>query len=207
VAGLATIVVAGIFLVVFWKPSAPVLPEQPPAPVLLEQPSAPVLLEQPSAPVLLDSPGTPASPTEATSQVVVALPDWPLRKSGDSGAEVSALQHLLLARGEALSVDGVFGSATKTGVQHFQGANGLLTDGIVGPATWPKLVIQVEQGSRGEAVTAVQQLLNDKFGYSQTVDGIFGPYTATAVKDFQKGHGLTVDGIVGPLTWRSLVGS
>jgi peptidoglycan hydrolase-like protein with peptidoglycan-binding domain len=38
----------------------------------------------------------------------------------------------------------------------------------------------------------------------QDIDGIFGPKTETAVKDFQSGEGLTVDGIVGPQTWAKL---
>ena len=37
-----------------------------------------------------------------------------------------------------------------------------------------------------------------------TVDGIFGPKTEAAVKNFQQGHHLTVDGIVGPHTWQAL---
>lgn len=32
-------------------------------------------------------------------------------------------------------------------------------------------------------------------------DGIFGPLTEEAVKDFQKSHGLIADGIVGAKTW------
>ncbi len=140
-------------------------------------------------------------------KVVVALPDWPLKKSGDHDAEVSALQRLLVAHGESLTVDGIFGPDTMSSVQHFQNTNGLNPDGIVGQATWPKLVVQVQQGSTGQAVRAVQGLLNDKYGNSLAVDGIFGPDTATAVKAFQTSHGLTVDGIVGPLTWQSLLGS
>ncbi len=140
-------------------------------------------------------------------KVVVALPDWPLKKSGDHDAEVTALQYLLVAHDQSLTVDGIFGPNTVSSVQHFQNTNGLNPDGIVGQATWPKLVVQLQQGSSGQAVRAVQVLLNDKYGNSIAVDGIFGPDTAAAVRAFQTGHGLTVDGIMGPLTWQSMLGS
>jgi peptidoglycan hydrolase-like protein with peptidoglycan-binding domain len=41
--------------------------------------------------------------------------------------------------------------------------------------------------------------------YTQ-IDGIFGPVTNTAVRDFQGGEGLAADGIVGPRTWAALGG-
>ena len=89
----------------------------------------------------------------------------------------------------------------------FQGAKGLVADGIVGPNTWKALVQghTVTQGSSGEGVEAVQHLLKHKHGYSITVDGAFGPNTNTVVQDFQESHGLTVDGIVGRKTWKALV--
>ncbi|MGG2027229.1 peptidoglycan-binding domain-containing protein [Gottfriedia sp. S16(2024)] len=37
-----------------------------------------------------------------------------------------------------------------------------------------------------------------------TADGIFGPITDRAVRNFQKKNGLTVDGKVGPKTWAKL---
>lgn len=46
-------------------------------------------------------------------------------------------------------------------------------------------------GSRGNEVKALQEKLNLK------ADGIFGPLTEEAVKDFQRSNGLEVDGIVG----------
>ncbi|MBW4584469.1 peptidoglycan-binding protein [Aetokthonos hydrillicola Thurmond2011] len=58
-------------------------------------------------------------------------------------------------------------------------------------------------GSTGEDVKHLQHDLNI-YGYHLAVDGIFGPKTEAAVKDFQKSHGLVVDGIVGPKTWAAL---
>ena len=62
----------------------------------------------------------------------------------------------------------------------------------------------VRQGSRGEPVKMLQQLLNTVGINAGTPDGVFGPKTTAAVKAFQKARGLTADGIVGPGTWRAL---
>ena len=53
-------------------------------------------------------------------------------------------------------------------------------------------------GSRGNEVKALQEKLNLK------ADGIFGPITEEAVKDFQRSNGLEVDGIVGANTLSKL---
>lgn len=49
-------------------------------------------------------------------------------------------------------------------------------------------------GSKGNEVKVLQEKLNLK------ADGIFGPLTEEAVKDFQRSNGLEVDGIVGANT-------
>ena len=53
-------------------------------------------------------------------------------------------------------------------------------------------------GSRGNEVKVLQEKLNLK------EDGIFGPLTEEAVKDFQRSNGLEVDGIVGANTLSKL---
>ena len=61
----------------------------------------------------------------------------------------------------------------------------------------------VRRGDTGLAVKVLQKLLN-AYGYKLKVDGIFGPITEGAVKDFQKKYSLTVDGIAGPKTFDAL---
>ncbi|MDJ0343810.1 penicillin-insensitive murein endopeptidase [Streptomyces sp. H10-C2] len=130
---------------------------------------------------------------------------YPTQSTGNRGSDVVALQYLLNAHGQNLSTDGVFGSGTKAGVTSFQGSAGLGADGIVGPATWGKLVTTVRQGDSGPAVRAVQYLLNAKRGAGLTVDGVFGGGTDSAVRTFQSHAGLSADGIAGPDTWRNLL--
>jgi peptidoglycan hydrolase-like protein with peptidoglycan-binding domain/uncharacterized protein affecting Mg2+/Co2+ transport len=146
-----------------------------------------------------------ATPTETSTPTQPVALSWPLVKQGDTGANVYAVQYLLRQRGSIINADGIFGPNTANAVKDFQTANNLTADGIVGPDTWPKLIVMVKQGANGDAVRAVQRLLVDKFGYSLTVDGVFGPNTDTAVKGFQTSKSLTVDGIVGPNTWSALV--
>ena len=132
---------------------------------------------------------------------------WPLEKEGSQGEDVRTVQYLVTAHGHPTGVDGIFGPATKAAVQAFQSSRGLSADGVVGQQTWPQLIIQVQQGSNGDAVRAVQSQIRSRGdGANQiTVDGIFGPGTNEAVRAFQTLLGLSVDGIVGPQTWNHLV--
>jgi hypothetical protein len=139
---------------------------------------------------------------------VAAAEAWPTIKKGDTGMEVYAIQYLLTHHGETLTADGIFGPATQTEVEDFQTKKNLAEDGIVGPETWQALIVTVKQGDTGPAVRAVQQLLKGKFGFNTVnVDGIFGPITLQAVKDFQSSKNIASDGIVGPITWQKLVGN
>ena len=53
----------------------------------------------------------------------------------------------------------------------------------------------IRKGSRGNDVKRLQTYLH------LMPDGIFGPLTEEAVKEFQKSHDLGADGIVGAKTW------
>jgi peptidoglycan hydrolase-like protein with peptidoglycan-binding domain len=51
-----------------------------------------------------------------------------------------------------------------------------------------------------EDVKALQEALNKLMNSGLKVDGIFGPLTRSAVKDFQAQSGILVDGVVGQKT-------
>ena len=132
---------------------------------------------------------------------------WPQEQEGSKGEDVKTVQYLVTAQGHPTGVDGDFGPQTKAAVQAFQSSRGLGADGTVGPQTWPQLITQVQQGSSGDAVSAVQSQIHGRGdGAGQVViDGSFGPVTNDAVRAFQTLLGLSADGIVGPQTWNHLV--
>jgi len=91
-------------------------------------------------------------------------------------------------------------------------------DGIVGPLTWGALMPEcygrpappfpgflIRQGARGDYVRQIQSCLNAVNNAGLATDGIFGPLTDAAVRNYQRANGLAVDGIVGPITWGHLM--
>lgn len=56
----------------------------------------------------------------------------------------------------------------------------------------------IKKGSRGPNVKIVQEFL--EIG----TDGVFGPGTEAAVKEWQRKNGLIADGIIGPNTWKKM---
>jgi peptidoglycan hydrolase-like protein with peptidoglycan-binding domain len=62
----------------------------------------------------------------------------------------------------------------------------------------------IQFNATGDAVRRLQRGLRRTPNHGVVVDGIFGPVTDQAVREFQEGASLQVDGIVGPLTWAAL---
>lgn len=188
----------------------------------------PVVTPTPTTPTA-PTPTTPTTPAPAPAPVPapVAAPVTPALTAdavpaaqvargiarGSSGASVALIQRLVGA-----APDGVFGPRTAAAVRAFQRAHGLVPDGVVGPLTWaalvdvanggsgttalpvPRAVLArgVARGAHGQAVVSIQRLVGT------APDGIFGPRTRAAVREWQRTHGLVTDGVVGPLTWASL---
>ncbi|WP_405110258.1 peptidoglycan-binding protein [Micromonospora sp. NBC_01405] len=131
---------------------------------------------------------------------------WPTTQRTNTGVNVYTVQHLLTARGHATEIDGIFGGDTEAKVKSFQAAAGIGATGVVNATTWPALVTTVRSGGSGDAVRAAQRQLNRR-GYVLVVDGVFGPGTDSATRDFQRQNGLTVDGVIGVNSWRTLTGA
>jgi peptidoglycan hydrolase-like protein with peptidoglycan-binding domain len=147
--------------------------------------------------------------------MVDSISPWPLVSKGAKEHPVQTLQYLLRSRGSQIAVDGVFGPKTDQAVRTFQQSRHLVVDGVVGPRTWAAVIVQVQEGSTGDAVRGVQEEfrfrdLSGDPSQGLQVDGIFGPRTDQAVRGFQQALAadypeVAVDGIVGPVTWRALV--
>jgi N-acetylmuramoyl-L-alanine amidase len=132
-------------------------------------------------------------------------------RPGDRGAEVLDVQQRLSGLGYAVAADeltGWFGPSTASAVRAFQELRHLRVDGLVGPDTWMQLV---EAGFRlgdrtlylhappfrGDDVRELQRKLNALGFDAGKQDGVHGPTTDRAVREFQRNVGEDPDGIVG----------
>lgn len=137
-------------------------------------------------------------------------------RAGDTGAAVRDLHRRLAAAGFAASGDpDAFDADTVLAVRSFQASRRLIEDGVVARQTWAALVeADYRLGdrmlylrspmTRGDDVTDLQQRLGSLGFDAGYVDGIFGPDTERAARDFQANQGVTPDGVVGPDTVTAL---
>lgn len=130
----------------------------------------------------------------------------------------SRLSALGLLPGEANPTDPVatFDQACDRAVRGFQQQRGLRADGIVGAETYRALEeARWRLGDRilrfaaahpyvGDDVGDLQQRLHQLGFDPGRVDGIFGPRTESALREFQRATGLAADGTCGPRTFAAL---
>ncbi len=129
-------------------------------------------------------------------------------RKGDRGPDVERWQNILVSLGfDPNGVDGIFGNGTARATREFQRAHDLVQDAIVGPKTWGAAAVatagpqSIRRGDRGPDVVKWQRLLTDKGFDTRGVDGIFGPGTEQATRNFQAANGLLADGVVSSITW------
>lgn len=124
-------------------------------------------------------------------------------------AQVEELQKRLKFLGYPLgNPDGKFGATTRDIVERFQKDEDLFVTRFVDQNTWLRLqqytsFFMTEEGTLN--IQALQSSLKQLGVLKGTVDGILGPQTQRAIKDFQKQHQLVSDGVVGLQTIKAIL--
>ena len=134
----------------------------------------------------------------------------PTLRRGNDGEGVVRLHTQLRHVGLPVQGDTLdhFGAATEETVRAFQRRRRLQVDGICGPDTWSALhedplglgdrLLSLRRPMlRGDDVGQLQQQLSAIGFDAGRIDGIFGPRTDTALRDFQRNAAVAVDGICG----------
>lgn len=153
-------------------------------------------------------------------------------RRGDAGPAVAEIRATLAGLGLLPSANGSptaptldtasrpseaqFDEPLEDAIRAFQQQRGLITDGIVGPATYQALrdatyrlggrplAYMVSAPVSGDDVLTLQQRLLE-LGYDAgRPNGVFGAQTEAALRNFQRDYGLTVDGMCGSETVRAL---
>ena len=141
----------------------------------------------------------------------------PELRLGDSGDVVIQLSTTLNRLGFLKSVSTDFNEIVESAVKAFQQERGLTVTGIVDDTTSRSLeeakwklgdrTLRLDPKSlmRGDDVAQLQTRLVEMGFNCGRVDGIFGPQTEVAVKEFQKSVGSKIDGQCGPSTVMAMV--
>lgn len=180
------------------------------------------------APAPAPAPKPAVTPPRAPAPVVAApIKKYPTLRVGSSGSAVTDMQNKLKKVGIYKgSVHGKYDTSTRNAVIAFQKKYKLKADGIAGPATLSKLdaiiaptkvatvpkpaAVPVKKyptlrsGSKGSAVTDMQNKLKKNGVYRGNAHGTYDAATRNAVIAFQKKYKLKADGIAGPATLSKL---
>ncbi len=147
----------------------------------------------------------------------------PASRRGDTGAAVAEIRDRLGRLG-LLAVDepgrdplhACFDDSVDRAVRAFQQERGLTVDGVVGVQTFRRLeearwslgdrVLSFSPGHlvSGDDVLALQRRLSGLGFDLGRVDGVFGPRTDLALREFQRSVGVDPDGTCGPETFRAI---
>jgi len=141
-----------------------------------------------------------------------------VQQVGSTGPEVANIQRCLKQLGFFNGpVNGRFASITRSAVINFQRANRLTADGIVGAGTQQALQRacrtgtsggntggELRLGSRGAAVSQLQQNLRRLGYFNGSNTGYFGSETQQAVLSFQRANRIATTGIVGRQTAQAI---
>ncbi len=151
-------------------------------------------------------------------QAPVELPTLHLARGvrNPAVAEVRDRLERLGLLGVCRSEPDLFDEDVDAAVRAFQQERGIDVDGTVGVGTFRRLeearwnlgdrIISYSAGHlvAGDDIAQLQQRLNTLGFDSGRVDGVFGPDTDRALRDFQRNVGTDVDGTCGPEVWRAL---
>ena len=125
-----------------------------------------------------------------------------LLRKGASGPEVRLLQQRLQKLGFYKGpIEDYFSETTEAAVIRFQTSEGLVADGIVGPAT-VELLANPQKASAG--MRDVQTKLKELGYYTGQPDGSYGIRTKAALINFQHEKGLTESGNADTATLKAL---
>lgn len=143
----------------------------------------------------------------------VDFPRYRFLRAGHRGGQVGAAQCLLRRKGVYEGrITGRFNRRTTKAVRLFQEGRELRGNGRLLRSTWTVLLSEARRrpvlkiGSGGSAVRRVQRSLNAAIHAGLTVDGVFGPATTAAVREYQREVGLRRTGVVADTTWERLLG-
>lgn len=138
-------------------------------------------------------------------------------KRSDRGPEVADVQRRLIKLGYDVgkfAPDQIYGPRTARAVKDFRSVQGLPEGDTVDETVWKLLVERTydlggrllylkSPNFRGRDVHDLQVKLNQLGFHAGEIDGIFGPNTHHALREFQREFGIAEDGIFGPECLRS----
>ncbi|MDR7246523.1 peptidoglycan-binding domain-containing protein [Priestia megaterium] len=122
-----------------------------------------------ATPLAMGASTVDAAPKANSQKIVAKAETRPTLRIGSHSSYVKNLQKNLKDVKYDTGVDGVFGPKTQTMVKQFQADHNLISDGIVGPATWAALdqnKVERQQFTVNNAIAFGQKKLGNNIVFS-----------------------------------------